>query len=102
MWRTSRDIDTRWTSVLHNLDTLAGHGARAGPFVGWNDPDILEVGVAAFPPAKVPLTETESRSHFALWCVASAPLLLGFDPRAGRHPPWAPAICSPRGPSAIA
>ena len=99
MWRVSADIDERWTKVLHNLDMMAGLGGQAGPLVGWNDPDILEVGVH-LTPGFTPLTETESQSHFALWCVASAPLLIGFDLRAGRHPPWALDIVT--NPEAIA
>ena len=36
------------------------------------DPDMLETGVA-------PMTYTESQTHFAMWAVTSAPLILGFD-----------------------
>ena len=35
------------------------------------DPDMLEVGVK--------LTFLESRTHFAMWSIISAPLILGFD-----------------------
>lgn len=45
----------------------------AGPG-GWNDPDILEVGNGV-------LTTAESRSHFTLWALIKAPLLLGNDLR---------------------
>ncbi|MGV7229618.1 MAG: sulfatase-like hydrolase/transferase [Nitrospirales bacterium] len=40
----------------------------------WNDPDILVVGNGG-------LTEAEQKIHFAIWCLASAPLMLGNDPR---------------------
>jgi alpha-galactosidase len=45
--------------------------ARAGY---WNDPDMLVVG-------KQGLTIEEQKAHFALWCIMSAPLMLGNDPR---------------------
>jgi alpha-galactosidase len=40
----------------------------------WNDPDMLVTGDQG-------LSEEEQKSHFALWCVMSAPLMLGNDPR---------------------
>lgn len=40
----------------------------------WNDPDILVIGDQG-------LTEVEQEVHFALWCIMSAPLMLGNDPR---------------------
>jgi len=39
---------------------------------GWNDPDMLEVGNGG-------MTDTEYTSHFSLWCLAKAPLLIGCD-----------------------
>ncbi|GIQ81894.1 glycoside hydrolase, family 27, partial [Kipferlia bialata] len=38
----------------------------------WNDPDMLEVGVADS-------SEAEMRTHFSLWCLYSAPLILGLN-----------------------
>jgi hypothetical protein len=38
----------------------------------FNDPDMLQVG-------NVGLTLDEQKSHFALWCIAGAPLLAGTD-----------------------
>jgi alpha-galactosidase len=40
----------------------------------WNDPDMLVTGDQG-------LTNEEQKAHFALWCVMSAPLMLGNDPR---------------------
>ena len=54
------DINNRWAS-------MAGGGY-------WNDPDMLVTGDQG-------LNEEEQKSHFALWCVMSAPLMLGNDPR---------------------
>ena len=39
---------------------------------GWNDPDMLEVGVGG-------LTLEEEKTHFALWAVSKAPLIIGAD-----------------------
>ena len=48
------------------------HGRdRAGPG-GWNDPDMLEVGNGG-------LTSEEEKTHFALWAISKAPLILGSD-----------------------
>ena len=41
---------------------------------GWNDPDMLEVGNGN-------LTIDENISHFSLWCMMCAPLILGNDVR---------------------
>ena len=38
----------------------------------WNDPDMLEVGNHG-------LTNTEEKTHFALWAFAKAPLIIGCD-----------------------
>jgi alpha-galactosidase len=46
----------------------------AGPG-GWNDPDMLEVGVGD------QLNLTEQKTHFSLWALAKAPLLIGCDIR---------------------
>jgi alpha-galactosidase len=58
------------TSILDQNDRWHEY---AGPG-GWNDPDMLEVGNGD-------LTLAEQRSHFTLWCLAKAPLLLGADVR---------------------
>ena len=39
---------------------------------GWNDPDMLEVGNGG-------LTHEEEKTHFALWAISKAPLILGCD-----------------------
>lgn len=49
------------------LDRYAGPGH-------WNDPDMLEVGNGG-------MTDTEYRSHFSMWAIMAAPLLIGSDLR---------------------
>jgi alpha-galactosidase len=49
---------------------LAAHGGNGF----WNDPDMLATGEQG-------LTVEEQKTHFALWCIMSSPLMLGNDPR---------------------
>ena len=70
-WRTNGDIDKSWESMKRNYLINNLHPESAGPG-GWNDPDMLEIGNGI-------LTIAEERSHFALWCFAKAPLLIGCD-----------------------
>lgn len=58
---------------MNNIDINNNWSAYAGPG-GWNDPDMLEVGQDG-------LSFTESKSHFALWCISKAPLIAGNDIR---------------------
>ncbi len=74
LWRTTGDIQDRWTSVLTLVDLSSQywHAARPG---AWNDPDMLEVGNGG-------MTRTEYRAHFSLWAMMAAPLIAGNDVRA--------------------
>jgi len=81
LWRTTSDImncwDCKvnwggigWTLIMDKNEPL---GKYAGPG-GWNDPDMLQVGNGV-------LTDVESRSHFTMWSMMAAPLILGNDIR---------------------
>ena len=81
LWRTTGDIINCWdctighgnwisSGVLPILDKQEALRAHSGPG-GWNDPDMMEVG-------NLP-TLAENRSHFALWAMLSAPLIIGTD-----------------------
>lgn len=73
MWRTTHDIFAIWKSIMYIYNQtvkLNKHSAVGG----WNDPDMLEVGNGK-------LTEEENKAHFSLWCMMSAPLMLGNDIR---------------------
>ena len=78
-WRTTRDITDTWRS----LSGIGFRQERAAPFAGpghWNDPDMLvvgEVGWGHLHPAR--LTPDEQYTHISLWCLLSAPLLIGCD-----------------------
>ncbi len=73
LWRTTGDIQANWASVSmiyeHNVNL-----AKYAVVGGWNDPDMLEVGNGS-------LTHEENKSHFSLWCMMNAPLILGNDVR---------------------
>ncbi len=73
LWRTTGDIKPVWPSVLAIYETNIRLFKHAGPG-GWNDPDMLEVGNGKF-------TIEENKSHFTLWCMMAAPLILGNDIR---------------------
>ena len=71
-WRVGGDIRADWASVLRLVDDAAPLNAlsRPGAFL---DLDMLEVGNG--------MSDTQDRSHFALWCFFASPLVAGNDPR---------------------
>lgn len=73
LWRTTGDISDTWGSMLSILKQNLPLAPHAGPG-HWNDPDMLEVGNGG-------MTDTEYRSHFSMWSVMAAPLLIGSDLR---------------------
>ena len=70
-WRTTGDITDSWDSMISRADENDKWAKYAGPG-GWNDPDMLEVGNGG-------MTKTEYETHFSLWCLMKAPLLIGCD-----------------------
>jgi alpha-galactosidase len=73
LWRTTGDISDNWSSMISRVHTNDDLAQYAGPG-HWNDPDMLEVGNGG-------MTDTEYRTHFSLWAMMSAPLLIGSDIR---------------------
>lgn len=73
LWRTTPDIKPVWLSVMgiYEANVRLYKYSTVG---GWNDPDMLEVGNGE-------LTFEENKSHFSLWCMMNAPLILGNDIR---------------------
>jgi len=82
MWRTTEDIQNVWNTdqtngypmgvqnIINVNVPLAGY-ARPGAFT---DPDMMEVG-------RNGMTDTEYRSHFAMWAIMASPLIAGNDIR---------------------
>ena len=82
MWRTTEDITNAWDTgqtngypmgiqnIVNVTVPLAGYAAPGS----FNDPDMMEVGRGG-------MTDTEMRSHFALWAMLASPLIAGNDLR---------------------
>lgn len=69
-WRISEDVSVTWSSVMEVLDKntyLAAFSSQGH----YNDMDMLEIGRG--------LTTEEDKSYFSMWCILSAPLVLGND-----------------------
>jgi len=62
--------------MLHNFDSASTRALYAKPGA-WNDPDILFIGHGEFDQTHL----TEARSHFSLWAMINAPLLISYDLR---------------------
>ncbi|WP_328498112.1 NPCBM/NEW2 domain-containing protein [Streptomyces sp. NBC_00414] len=73
LWRTTGDISDNWGSMLSIMKQNLPLAQHAGPG-RWNDPDMLEVGNGG-------MTDTEYRTHFSMWSIMAAPLLIGSDLR---------------------
>jgi len=81
-WRTTEDITTSWDTGHANsypmgINNIVNVNAPLSGYAGpghFNDPDMLEVGNGS-------LSDTEYRSHFAMWAMMSAPLIMGNDLR---------------------
>lgn len=97
LWRTTGDMRGHWEfepgrdpvrrrgiGVLDAIDLQLGLERHHGPG-GWNDPDMLIIGVglvnsAAHLGARG-LSPTEERSMMSLWALMAAPLIMNADVR---------------------
>ncbi|MGW1060714.1 glycoside hydrolase family 27 protein [Micromonospora rubida] len=82
MWRTTEDITNAWNTgqtngypmgVQNIIDVTVPLAPYAKPGA-FTDPDMMEVGRGG-------MTDTEMRSHFAMWAVMASPLIAGNDIR---------------------
>ena len=72
-WRSGPDIAQRgdsWESVMVQVDIMKEVWQYTRPG-SMNDPDMLVAGLLLKP--------EEDKSHFAMWCMFSSPLLIGQD-----------------------
>lgn len=69
-WRTGSDITNNFASVLDQIDNIKSlrHYTSPGHV---NDLDMMQIGNG--------MTYEEDKSHFAMWCMLSTPLMLGMD-----------------------
>jgi len=78
-WRTTGDIVDTW----HSMSNIGFHQEKAAPYAkpgNWNDPDMLIIGIVGWGhPHASRLTVDEQYTHVSLWCLLSAPLLIGCD-----------------------
>jgi alpha-galactosidase len=70
-WRTTGDITDNWDAMMTKVDQNAPLYKYAGKGA-WNDPDMLEVGNGG-------MTNDEYITHFSLWAIMKAPLIIGCD-----------------------
>ncbi len=79
-WRTTGDIEDTWESLqsIGFNQTVQHFYAKPGR---WNDPDMMIVGKVGWGDNLHPtrLTPDEQYTHVSLWCLLSAPLLIGCD-----------------------
>jgi alpha-galactosidase len=87
-WRTTGDIRDAWDKGTRSPGGYKGIydiwllQERWAPVTGpghWSDPDMLVVGKVGWGPAlhSSALTADEQYTHISLWCLWSAPLLIG-------------------------
>jgi len=90
LWRTSYDVGDKWDEprnehsqigILTSIDVMCDLERFAGPG-GWNDPDMLVIGLDNSGYIKGGgCTDEEYRTQMSMWCMFSAPLMLGCDIR---------------------
>jgi alpha-galactosidase len=79
-WRSTGDITDTWQS----MSTIGFNQLTDGPYAQpghFNDPDMLVVGKVGWGSNQhnTRLTPDEQYTHISLWCLESAPLLIGCD-----------------------
>ena len=79
-WRTTGDITDTWNS-LRSIGFSQGTLSQYAKPGRWNDPDMMIVGQVGWGENLHPthLTPDEQYTHVSLWCLLSAPLLIGCD-----------------------
>jgi hypothetical protein len=88
-WANGRRIDddadcycrtlTNWSTMSSRFSDLPAYRpSSAGPTVGWNDLDSMEVGNGTATPVDG-LTQAERRTVMTLWAIANSPMFAGDD-----------------------
>jgi len=71
MRRVGHDIGNNYASMVSLIDIGTKLSSYAHPGF-WNDLDMLQIGNGGLSPV-------EETSHFSMWCIMKAPLILGND-----------------------
>lgn len=88
LWRTTGDLVNVWRDAdpdwAYSITESAFTRERWAPFSGpghWNDPDMLVLGKMGdgSPHKSNKLTFEQEKTHFTMWCLMAAPLILGCD-----------------------
>jgi alpha-galactosidase len=90
LWRTSYDVHDIWdrprtdtgpVGILTSIDVVSHLARFSGPG-GWNDPDMLVVGLnnTGFIQGGG-CNNIEYRTQMSMWCMLAAPLMVGCDIR---------------------
>lgn len=69
-WRTGADIRPDFESILYQIDSIKPLARYCGPG-HVNDLDMMQIGNG--------MSMEEEKTHFTMWCMMSAPLILGCD-----------------------
>lgn len=69
-WCTGIDIEPHFSSVLYQIDQMKPLARFCGPG-HVNDSDMMQIGNG--------MSEEEEKTHFAMWCMLSTPLMIGGD-----------------------
>lgn len=94
LWRTGGDLRDQWSitdtpggwGIMQSFEQVVKAANMQVPG-GWNDPDMLVVGMRGKGSSGNDLsngkgcTDTEYRSHMSLWALMSAPLFITIDVR---------------------
>lgn len=87
LFRSTGDIQDNWVSIRNIAESQLGHEAYSGVYCH-NDMDMLVVGMhgkgdnaEVLGSSLMGCTETEYKTHFALWAIMNSPLMIGCDVR---------------------
>lgn len=87
MFRSTGDIQDNWFSIKNIVDSQLSHQPYSGSYCH-NDMDMLVVGMHGSGDNAEVLgsvvggcTDTEYKTHFALWAIMNSPLMIGCDIR---------------------
>jgi hypothetical protein len=87
-YRVSQDISldysggsVAWSDILREFDVAQADWYAQAPG-RWSDPDMFCTGMNG-------ISDLEGRTHFNMWCILGAPLMIGTDVRmtGGNYPP---------------